>query len=143
MKETTVCAVIDTNVLVSALFSPDGLSNPARVIRAVVNGVITPLYKDGIIAEYRDVLSRPKFNFEPALIDKFLSVFTTFGINIDHTNPAEEKFPDMDDVIFYEVAMSVDDAYLVTGNTRHFPDKPFVVTPSRMMKILRDMGLAE
>ena len=40
-------------------------------------------------------------------------------------------------VIFYEVALSKEDAYLVTGNTKHFPKKPIVVTPAEMMKILR------
>jgi hypothetical protein len=39
--------------------------------------------------------------------------------------------------VFYEVALSKDDAYLVTGNTKHFPKKPIVVTPAQMLEILR------
>lgn len=45
---------------------------------------------------------------------------------------------DMDDLIFYEVAMEKrqDDAYLVTGNQKHYPVKDFIVTPSEMIAIL-------
>lgn len=39
----------------------------------------------------------------------------------------------IDTNVFYEVALSVDDSYLVTGNTKHFPKKPFVVTPAEML----------
>ena len=48
----------------------------------------------------------------------------------------DEIFPDSKDIVFYEVAMSKDDTYLVTGNTKHFPKKPFVVTPAEMVEIL-------
>ena len=54
-----------------------------------------------------------------------------------------ERFPDPKDVVFYEVAMSKADAYLVTGNTKHFPQKPIVVTPAEMVEILIDEGLLE
>lgn len=54
-----VYAVIDTNVLVSSLFSLDGTSSPAIVINAILRGTITPLYNDAILAEYKDVLTRP------------------------------------------------------------------------------------
>jgi predicted nucleic acid-binding protein len=50
---------------------------------------------------------------------------------------SQEYFPDPKDVVFYEVAISKDDAYLVTGNTKHFPKKPIVVTPSEMLEILK------
>lgn len=48
---------------------------------------------------------------------------------------------DADDIVFYEVKMSLDDAYLVTGNTRHFPKEPFVVTPAEMIEVLKKKGL--
>lgn len=56
-----IYAVIDTNVVVSSLFSLDGTSCPAAVINAILRGAITPLYNDAILAEYREVLSRPKY----------------------------------------------------------------------------------
>ena len=48
----------------------------------------------------------------------------------------DEEFPDPKDTVFYEVKMSKEDAYLVTGNIKHFPNKPFVVTPKEMIDIL-------
>ena len=41
-------------------------------------------------------------------------------------------------MIFYEEKKKKrkDDAYLVTGNQKHFPVRPFVVTPAEMMEIL-------
>ena len=53
-------------------------------------------------------------------------------------NPTEsgEPFPDSDDRVFYEVALSKDGAYMVTGNLKHFPKTPIVVTPAEMMKIV-------
>ena len=49
----------------------------------------------------------------------------------------EEEFPDPKDAVFYEVALSKDDAYLITGNTKHFPRTPIVVTPAEMLEILQ------
>ena len=45
---------------------------------------------------------------------------------------------DMDDLVFYEVVMEKreDDAYLITGNIRHFPECDFIVTPAEMMEII-------
>ena len=131
-----IYAAIDTNVLVSSLFSSNGESNPAKVIRAVLSGKITPLYNDEILAEYRDVLSRDKFKFDNYVIDNLISVFTEFGANVSQTKAEGFVFPDQDDIVFYEVTLSVDGSYLVTGNIKHFPIKPFVVTPAEMVRIL-------
>ena len=58
------------------------------------------------------------------------------GISSERVH-SDEVFPDQDDVMFYEVALSKEDAYLVTGNTKHFPKTPIVVTPAEMMEILQ------
>lgn len=41
-------------------------------------------------------------------------------------------------MICYAVVMAKreDDAYLVTGNQKHYPVRPFIVTPAEMMEIL-------
>ena len=56
-----IFAVIDTNVIVSALLSSNLESNPVKVFRAIVQERIVPLYNDEILEEYKSVLSRPKF----------------------------------------------------------------------------------
>lgn len=52
-------AVIDTNVLVSAMLKWE--SNPGIVMELVFGGIIIPLINAPIIKEYKEVLSRPKF----------------------------------------------------------------------------------
>ena len=131
-----IYAVIDTNVLVSALLSryPDAAT--VQVVSAISKSGFRPLYNQEILAEYRDVLSRPKFSFPPQAIVSILDAIQEIGILSDRIE-SQEFFPDPKDVVFYEVALSKDDAYLVTGNTKHFPNKPIVVTPAEMLEILR------
>ncbi|MCM1204404.1 MAG: hypothetical protein NC300_09695 [Bacteroidales bacterium] len=52
--------------------------------------------------------------------------------------PTGEIFVDMDDLIFYEVAMEKrnDDAYLATGNQKHYLVRDFIVTPTEMIKLI-------
>ena len=119
-----IFAVIDTNVIVSALLSSNLESNPVKVFRAIVQERIVPLYNDEILEEYKSVLSRPKFNLNLSLIETIIKAIITDGLNIDRTPAADIEFPDPKDIVFYEVALSVEDSYLITGNIRHFPVKP-------------------
>lgn len=139
MKEEKTLAVIDTNVIVSALLDHDRESNPSLILDDILSGIITPLYNDEILSEYRDVLSRDKFSFVESDIENTLNLFLEKGVKIDVTVPVEETFSDLDDKVFYEVTMSSDGAYLVTGNIKHFPNKPIVVTPAQMVDILLDI----
>ena len=140
--ETKIYAVIDTNVIVSALFSIPGQSNPAAIIRKVVDGTITPIFNEEILAEYKEVLSRDKFPFRKDDIDWIISIFQEYGIAISQTKISEETFVDKKDVVFYEVALSKEDSFLVTGNLKHFPKKPFVVSPAEMVEIINTMILS-
>ncbi len=135
--DSKLFAVIDTNVLVSALISKSLTPPPLVVLAHVYSGDITPVFNDEIIQEYRDVLSREKFHLDPADIDNAMRVFLDFGLNLNRTKIDDETFSDPKDVVFYEVKMSKEDAYLVTGNIKHFPRKPFVVTPREMVEILK------
>ena len=51
---------------------------------------------------------------------------------------SQETFADEDDRVFYEVALSKEEGYVVTGNTKHFPKSPIVVTPAEMMQIIQE-----
>ena len=48
----------------------------------------------------------------------------------------DEIIKEYNDVVFYEVALSQEDSFLVTGNTKHFPKTPIVVTPLEFLKII-------
>lgn len=89
------------------------------------------MFNDEIIAEYEDVLRRSKFHFTPSLVNKYLKSICKLGISSERVK-SDEVFPDKDDVVFYEVALSK----LITGNIKHFPKTPIVVTPAEMIEIL-------
>lgn len=131
-----VYAVIDTNVIVSALISKKAESYPLSVMAHVYSGGIVPVFNSEIINEYKDVLSRDKFHLNQSDIDLALKAVTSYGLNLERTKVNDEAFPDPKDIVFYEVKMSKDDAYLVTGNIKHFHKKPFVVTPREIIEIL-------
>lgn len=128
-------AVIDTNVLVSVLLAKSEDSSVIKLIDAVLDGKIIPLFNNEIVAEYTEVLSRPKFKFDKELRELLVERIVFLGEDADRT-AYPESLPDEDDRVFYEVALGTDDAYLVTGNLRHFPKTPIVVTPAQMLDIL-------
>ena len=132
-----IYAVIDTNVLVSSYFSKDGSSNPSLIVKSIFQNKIVPVFNDEIINEYRDVLYRSKFQFSSGLIEDLVTTIIKLGVRIESVEVSNEIFPDPKDIIFYEVKMAVEDSYLVTGNIKHFPLKPYVVTPAQMIKILK------
>ena len=131
-----VYAVIDTNVWVSYFISKD-YTPPVAVVREMLGGRIVPLFNDYLMDEYRNVLSRKKFNLRGPVIDSMLNTIQSFGLKIEDTGSGIE-LPDMKDVPIFRIAFSTRDldSYLVTGNTRHFPKIDFVVTPKQMMELL-------
>lgn len=135
-----IYAVIDTNVVVSAYITKNLSAATSRVWAAVLQGRIIPVYSDEIIEEYYEVLRRKKFDIPEHLIKWAIEKVLLNGIRGERV-PSKEHFPDPKDVVFYEVALSKDDAYLVTGNKRHFPQAPIVVTPAEMLEILQSTGL--
>jgi putative PIN family toxin of toxin-antitoxin system len=131
-----IYAVIDTNVFVSALLSRHPDSATVQVVNALLKHGICPLYSQEIIVEYKDVLHRDKFRFPIEAIDYIINAVQDYGISAERVI-SSEIFPDPKDIVFYEVALSKDDAYLVTGNIKHFPKTPIVVTPVEMLEILK------
>lgn len=133
----TYYAVIDTNVLISALLSKNSDAATVKVLRAILDGRIVPLYHNEILNEYDAVLHREKFHFKEELIQAVLAAIKWFGVEV-FPQPTGKNLIDMDDLVFYEVAMEKrnENAYLVTGNQRHYPIRDFIVTPAEMMGII-------
>ena len=129
-------AVIDTNVIVSAAMKPESV--PGQVLELVLDGVIVPVLNKTIIQEYHDVLLRPKFDFPEEIVKNILNEIDGHGVHVDAEH-IDIDLPDPKDLVFYEVVMEErkeEDAYLVTGNIKHFPEKPFIVTPRQMIDII-------
>lgn len=132
-----IFAVIDTNILVSALLSLKNDSATVQVIENVLQKKIIPVYSEEIFAEYQNVLHRKKFNFSAEIVDYMLEAIKSFGILV---NPAETEIilPDMKDVPFYKIILENADYYLVTGNIKHFPKIDRVITAREMINLLEN-----
>lgn len=129
-------AVIDTNVIVSAMMNPDSI--PGTVLKHALGGRIIPLINQEIINEYTNVIQRSKFGFDEIDIKNVLTSIKERAIVLDRTI-SDEPFTDQKDIVFYEITLTGragKEAYLVTGNIKHFPNKPFVVTPKEMVDII-------
>ena len=136
MNKLRLFAVLDTNVLVSAMLN--WTSVPGAVVRKAISGNLTPVLHEKILEEYEEVLRRKKFPFLEEDIQALLKRLKERGV---FWAPAliNEELPDKKDIIFYAVTMEVrqdEDAYLVTGNIKHFPVRPYIVTPREMLNIL-------
>ncbi len=110
--------VLDTNVLVSAALKPE--SDLARIVEKVLLRQ-TPVHVcASIVAEYREVLNRPKFRpkgFPPAWLPRLLQV----AFHEPEPAPWPLNGPDSDDLVFLALAKTTG-AVLVTGNLEHFPE---------------------
>ena len=118
-------AVVDTNILVSALWTPNG--NASFFMSKVINGTVKPCYDNRMLSEYRAVLKRPKFCFPPHMVDSLLGMFAFNGIKVMPSKLTSVTLIDEDDRPFYEVAKFCN-APLVTGNLKHYPPDPLVMT---------------
>lgn len=129
-------AVIDTNVLVSALLKWDSV--PGNVLQFTITGVVTPVLNEDILREYREVLLRKKFHFPESVVDAILDNLAAQAVFINEEK-LDVNLPDPKDVVFYEVVMEErknQEAFLVTGNLKHFPVERFIVTPRQFLDIL-------
>jgi putative PIN family toxin of toxin-antitoxin system len=125
--------VLDTNVLVSSLLAN---GPPASIVDLVSEGKLTPFYNDHIISEYWYVLQRPKFKFHPTQISRLIGDIMRIGVAVEAHITNVTPMPDEEDRKFYDVAKS-SDAFLITGNIKHFPLEPLIVTPADFLKMYR------
>ena len=134
-------AVINTNVLVSALLSSHDDAATVQVIGRLFSGEVVPLFSEDILKEYNEVLRRDRFHFSEETVRILIGVMEKFGEAVC-PSPSGEILPDMKDLPFYEVVLEKqsDNAYLVTGNIRHFPKKPFIVTAREFLDILDQLN---
>ena len=132
-----ICAVVDTNILVSALLSKNESAATVQVVANMLSGRITPVYSKEMLSEYKEVLSRKKFCFSAETVSYLLNSIEKFGILVFPSRTGI-ILPDMKDLPFYEVVMEKrsDNAYLVTGNQKHFPKETYIVTAREMIDIL-------
>ena len=108
------------------------------VVEKLFDSTVVPAFSKAILEEYSEVLHRAKFGFDSTTVDAFLQEVAQRGILLE---PGQTNIvlPDMNDEPFYAVTLAHgnDKTYLVTGNPKHFPVKPFIVTPAQFLEKIR------
>lgn len=96
-----IYAVIDTNIFVSALITHNSNASTARVLESLF-------------------LHRAKFKLSDDQINTVIELVKQNGIDSSRF-PYDGEMPDEDNRVFYEICLSKEDSFLVTGNLKHFP----------------------
>ncbi len=130
--------VVDTNVLVVGLLSAVG--PPGEIVRMIATGSLSVASDARIIAEYAEVLRRPKFSFNQAHVEAFLDQIRATGL-VAAGDPLPMHVPDQGDEPFREVALAARAQCLITGNGKHYPSGARqglrVYTPSEFLESYR------
>jgi putative PIN family toxin of toxin-antitoxin system len=133
--------VLDTNVLVSSLLQSQG--NPAQVVALALAGAVQICYDHRILAEYAEVLARPRFKFDPERVRAVLTKLETDGLAINATQQTDLDLPDPDDEPFLAVALCASCDFLVTGNLADYPEDKrkgcIVVSPAKFIEHWRKL----
>jgi len=124
--------VLDTNVIISATIS--SLGNPKIISLIAADENMQIYYSSEILAEYARVLSYERLNFSEEKKAFALNVIKKYGILIQSTTISEIPLPDESDRVFYDTAKAAD-AYLITGNLKHYPEEPHILTPAQFIKM--------
>lgn len=131
-------AVVDTNILVSAALATDRLQSiPYAVFQGISKHLFTPIVDENIVEEYCEVMSRSKFRWNVSYGQRFVDEILKYAIN-EPVAPTDFTLPDVDDRIFYDVAFAHRDknAYIVTGNIKHFPNVPFTISARNFLDLI-------
>lgn len=129
--------VLDTNVIISTMIKKESI--PGNIVTFCLKGILVPVLDQNILNEYKEVLSRPKFNFPEDIIKVFLSGLTSQAIFVK-AETLDVHFVDESDRKFYEVAVEhrkYAETFLVTGNLRHYPSESLIVSPREMQEIIQ------
>ena len=128
-------AVLDTNILVSAIWTPAG--NASTIVSLILSDKIIPCFDQHILNEYLAVLSRPRLSFPEGQVNKLLAEITGRGLSVV-VQSSTIKIPDESDRKFYDTAKYCQ-AYLITGNIKHYPSDPMIISPARFLEIFEKL----
>ena len=131
--------VLDTNIVVSGLLQ--SLGNPAQILTLALAGAVQVCHDERILAEYTEVLARPRFKFDPKRVREVLTKLEADGLTVDASGQPDLNLPDVDDEPFLAVALAASADFLVTGNLADYPPGKrrgcAVVSPAEFMEFWR------
>ncbi len=135
--------VLDTNVLVSGMINPNG--HPGRIVDLIREGLVDLVVDDRILAEYTEVLNRPKFKpyFHASDVLDIL-VFLEQNAHYIISTMQVTDLPDPDDTPFLESALTAV-VPLITGNISHFPNhyrnQAIIQTPTEYIQSMTENSM--
>jgi uncharacterized protein len=133
----TPTGVYDTNVIVSAILKPGSI--PASLVGLAMEGSVRLILTPAILEEYREVLKRPKFGFDPSSVETFLHDLEKAAVMVYPTKRVRSALDEPDNRIL-ECAQETKAHYVVTGNKKHFPFSKFkgtkIVSPAEFAALL-------
>lgn len=139
-----VRAVLDTNILLSALRSRNGASH--EILCRLVSRQFELVIGNTVLAEYDEVLKRecPRFGVPVATVDRFLDALCASSTYFQTSSFWKPALPDPDDEAIAQLALEAKVGYLVTCNQRHFPAERLpairVITPKELLQVLKSLN---
>ena len=128
--------VIDTNVVVSANLVDEGPS--AAILDLAANKKILMFTSPIILAEYEEVLRRPRLKLDPARIEAAMAVIRSTSTVVVPIHKLKISKHEADNR-FYECAEVAEADYLITGNTQHFREAhrtTKIITPREFIDLI-------
>ncbi len=109
-------AVVDPNVLISAVIAPNGTS--AKVLDAWLDGLFDLVVSQKLLAELERVLLRPKFraHLSDTQAEMYIALFENLASFAEDPELTESLTPDPGDDYLVALAQSVNATYLVSGD---------------------------
>ena len=130
--------VLDTNIVVSAMLRSGGM--PEAIFNLAIDRVIQLYISEPILAEYEEVLNRPRLNMHPEKVANALFKIREAGTVVRPSAPVTAA-SDPDDNVFLECAEAAEAHYVITGNRDDFPEKwasALILTPRQFLEVIAD-----
>jgi hypothetical protein len=134
--------VLDTNIVVSAAISEDG--NPAKIFEMLLLEEITNHTTDDIIAEIKNVMSRPKIAQRLSMVEIsfIISNFERFSRKITANEKIDLVKEDPDDNKFLECAVAASADYIISGDEHLLKIREFrgtkMLSPAEFIEMLKN-----
>ena len=131
--------VIDTNVFISAILIKFG--NPRKIFEKLLNGEFILIESEELLAELRDVLIRPKFNFITAdEKEHFIKNLLSLCKIIEPKQKLDIIKNDPDDNVVLETAVQGNADYIISGDEHLLILKEFkgikIISPKEFLDLL-------
>lgn len=128
--------VLDTNVVVSGLLKPGGVSSSTLQLSLSDPGFELAA-SERLLREYDEVIRRPVFGFTGDLVDRFMDLLRRKCVVVSPELSLVHLVLHTSDSMVLECAVCAGAHFLVTGNRKHFlgdrhgPTR--IVTPRQFM----------